>query len=152
MPYIPGLPGDIVMPFPGITGEIESTVNHAARRADHLKAILELKANKSSQMQLWAKDHGGLTSLYWASLYETLNFYLLFLNDYPGYFLNVQEVILLKALTEFLPRILECSILSNLDLLDRGTRSLTAWNKQTYVTFKYLVLSAPPIRKKKSPC
>lgn len=109
---------------------VGSTINHAARRMDHRNKFLN--NNLADQMQRWARGNGGLSALYWVPLCCTLNYYLLFLISHPTFAFNAKELVLLKAVTEFLPRVIEHFILKNLDLRKTG------WNKQNYSTPHFL--------------
>ena len=59
--------------------------------------------------------NGGLKELSWSPLFTTPNFYKLFNSIYPNYVLNENELNLLTAITQYMPRVLEqcyCSALT----------------------------------------
>lgn len=114
---------------------VGSTINMLQRRSSQVHDLCGPLCRSRGEMLVWAKANGGLAALNWTPLYITFNYYFAFLAEHPNYSLTARELILLKAITELLPRILEVSLLSHLDL------RRTKWNKQTSVSFSFLSIN-----------
>lgn len=115
---------------------VGSTINQKMRVGGHISSIVhETDLSKLQLMHKWAKAHGGVTSVQWGVIYQTFNYYQAYLQSFPLELLSYKEVIVLKAMTELLPRILELSIILGFSL---------AWNQQNYVNFQFINKPNPP--------
>lgn len=109
---------------------VGSTINHKMRLTSHLSNMSHaVDPLRLQLMHLWAADNGGLPSLVWGEIYRTLNYFQAFLQSNPDYIISFHEVMVLKALSELLPRILESSLINKYH---------PAWNLQKTVNFHYL--------------
>lgn len=114
---------------------VGSTINHKMRLGGHLSNMTHaVDPLRLQLMHLWAADNGGLPSLVWGEIYRTFNYFQAFLQSDPYYIVSCHEVMVLKALSELLPRILESSLINKYH---------PAWNQQTTVNFHYLYKDRP---------
>lgn len=116
---------------------VGSAQNHYTRLASH---IYHFNFNYSSgfagtglvldltNKYHWAIYNGGASNWQWHEIYSTFNYYLEFLQTYPFYQLSKGEYLVLAYISQFLPRVLEQSLLSSQSF---------KWNKQTVVNHKY---------------
>lgn len=74
-------------------------------------------------------NNGGLSVWDWGTIYETPNFLRDFISEYPYYSLTFFELMLLSYVSQFMPRILEYTLLANLEF---------GWNKAKYLKFDIL--------------
>jgi hypothetical protein len=108
---------------------IGSTINQYARFCDHVSCFTGDGSKKGCLMHKWVLETNSLHLCHWHSVYNCFNFYLEFIKQNPTYELSPQEIWALKCLTEFFPRILEQSLLSQ--------KSFKGWNKQDKVQFYF---------------
>lgn len=65
------------------------------------------------RLHLFTSKNGGLNEITWAPLIITPNFYKLFISMNPDRVLTKQEIQILVAITQFMPRVLEQSYISH---------------------------------------
>ena len=66
-------------------------------------------------MYEWAMNNGGLSVWDWGTIYETPNFLRDFISENPYYSLTFFELMLLSYVSQFMPRVLEYTLLANLE-------------------------------------
>ncbi|TPG03871.1 hypothetical protein EAH88_19125 [Rhodanobacter glycinis] len=92
---------------------IGSAINFSRRIAYHLLQFGEYAPSASFHQTV--KGLGGISSIVWSPVYGTTNFLLEFQQTNPSYTLSLGEYQILEAFSQFLPRVLEGSLLSELN-------------------------------------
>lgn len=90
---------------------IGSAMNFQRRLLDHLNSFYGHRVMQ--KLHLFTAKNGGLNEITWSPLIITPNFYRLFISMNPDHVLTKQELQILVAITQFMPRVLEQSYISH---------------------------------------
>lgn len=102
---------------------VGSTIDLYERTLAHMRCH---RLKKLTGMYEWAMANGGLSVWDWGTVYQTPNFALNFIKAHPHYVLSPIEFVLLHHVTQYLPRVLEHSLLHTFKF---------GWNKSLTVQF-----------------
>ena len=93
---------------------IGSSANFLNRLGDHIDQFTGSRL--PFYLHEWTITNGGLSHLFWGIIYSTPNYLVDFIKTHPTHILSLGELDILKAMPQWIPRILEQSILDNTQL------------------------------------